>query len=204
MPPRPTSRSHGSRARASSDRNPDPAAEPLQGDHRGLRGPAGSPEAGDVRPVRQSRRRWRWRLRRIPPRRSERSAQHLHADFGASTSSAERGPGRGATGRISGDGEALAHRSGHRCQTEREIEVTGALLACGLGRSEHRLCRLYHLWWKWRVRRAARSMFGQFVSVSPCPTCAGEGRIITTPAKPAVGKRGREDKTVQVDIPPGV
>jgi len=31
------------------------------------------------------------------------------------------------------------------------------------------------------VRRSARSMFGQFVSVSPCPTCAGEGRIITTP-----------------------
>src|SRR5688572_17181376 len=25
------------------------------------------------------------------------------------------------------------------------------------------------------VRRAARSMFGQFVSVSPCPTCGGEG-----------------------------
>ena len=29
------------------------------------------------------------------------------------------------------------------------------------------------------VRRAARSMFGQFVSVSPCPTCAGEGQVVT-------------------------
>src|SRR2546428_8093249 len=28
------------------------------------------------------------------------------------------------------------------------------------------------------VRRAAQSMFGQFVSVSPCPTCAGEGTVI--------------------------
>ena len=28
------------------------------------------------------------------------------------------------------------------------------------------------------VRRAARSMFGQFVSVSPCPTCAGEGSVV--------------------------
>jgi len=55
------------------------------------------------------------------------------------------------------------------------------------------------------VRRAARSMFGQFVSVSPCPTCAGEGRIITTPCEVCRGEgRVREDKTVQVDIPPGV
>ena len=33
------------------------------------------------------------------------------------------------------------------------------------------------------VRRAARSMFGQFVSVSPCPTCARRGR--RHPASPA-------------------
>ena len=31
------------------------------------------------------------------------------------------------------------------------------------------------------VRRAARSMFGQFVSVSPCPTCDGEGTVIPKP-----------------------
>src|SRR6266581_958854 len=31
------------------------------------------------------------------------------------------------------------------------------------------------------VRRAARSMFGQFVSVSPCPTCEGEGTVIPHP-----------------------
>ncbi|HEU5155047.1 MAG TPA: molecular chaperone DnaJ [Gemmatimonadales bacterium] len=55
------------------------------------------------------------------------------------------------------------------------------------------------------VRRAAHSMFGQFVSVSPCPTCAGEGRIITTPCEICRGEgRVREDKTVQVDIPAGV
>ena len=33
------------------------------------------------------------------------------------------------------------------------------------------------------VRRAARSMFGQFVSVSPCPTCAGEGTVIANPCE---------------------
>jgi molecular chaperone DnaJ len=55
------------------------------------------------------------------------------------------------------------------------------------------------------VRRSARSMFGQFVSVSPCPTCAGEGRIITTPCEVCRGEgRVREDKAVSVEIPPGV
>ena len=55
------------------------------------------------------------------------------------------------------------------------------------------------------VRRAARSMFGQFVSVSPCPTCAGEGVVIATPCEECRGEgRVRADKTVQVEIPAGV
>jgi len=55
------------------------------------------------------------------------------------------------------------------------------------------------------VRRAARSMFGQFVSVSPCPTCSGEGTIIPHPCEECRGDgRVKADKSVQVDIPPGV
>lgn len=55
------------------------------------------------------------------------------------------------------------------------------------------------------VRRAARSMFGQFVSVSPCPTCAGEGTTIPSPCEECRGDgRVKADKSVQVDIPPGV
>ncbi|HWA57515.1 MAG TPA: molecular chaperone DnaJ [Gemmatimonadales bacterium] len=55
------------------------------------------------------------------------------------------------------------------------------------------------------VRRAARSMFGQFVSVSPCPTCGGEGVVITNPCDDCRGEgRVRADKTVQVEIPAGV
>lgn len=55
------------------------------------------------------------------------------------------------------------------------------------------------------VRRAARSMFGQFVSVSPCPTCSGEGAVITNPCDDCRGEgRVRADKTVQVEIPAGV
>jgi len=55
------------------------------------------------------------------------------------------------------------------------------------------------------VRRQARSMFGQFVSVSPCPTCAGEGTVIATPCEVCRGEgRVRGDRTVAVEIPPGV
>lgn len=55
------------------------------------------------------------------------------------------------------------------------------------------------------VRRAQRSIFGQFVSVSPCPTCAGEGRIVGEPCPICRGDgRKRVDRTVAVEIPPGV
>jgi molecular chaperone DnaJ len=55
------------------------------------------------------------------------------------------------------------------------------------------------------VRRAARSMFGQFVSVSPCPTCAGEGVVVLDACEVCRGEgRMRADRTVTVDIPAGV
>ncbi|HEY6209501.1 MAG TPA: DnaJ domain-containing protein, partial [Gemmatimonadales bacterium] len=55
------------------------------------------------------------------------------------------------------------------------------------------------------VRRAARSMFGQFVSVSPCPTCAGEGSVIAQPCAKCQGEgRVRAEKTVEINVPAGV
>ena len=55
------------------------------------------------------------------------------------------------------------------------------------------------------VRRAARSVFGQFVSVSPCPTCAGEGSVILQPCEVCRGEgRMRAERSVAVDIPAGV
>ena len=55
------------------------------------------------------------------------------------------------------------------------------------------------------VRRAARSMFGQFVSVNSCPACGGDGVVIGAPCEQCKGDgRVRAEKTVQVDIPPGV
>ena len=55
------------------------------------------------------------------------------------------------------------------------------------------------------VRRAQRSFFGQFVSVAPCPTCAGEGNVIAAPCKKCRGEgRLRGDHSIPVQIPPGV
>jgi molecular chaperone DnaJ len=55
------------------------------------------------------------------------------------------------------------------------------------------------------VRRAARSMFGQFVSVSPCPTCAGEGTVIQQPCSKCQGDgRVRAEKELEINVPAGV
>ena len=55
------------------------------------------------------------------------------------------------------------------------------------------------------VRRAARSMFGQFVSVSPCPACAGEGTVIREPCPKCQGDgRVRTEKIIEINVPAGV
>jgi len=55
------------------------------------------------------------------------------------------------------------------------------------------------------VRRQAQSLFGQFLTVSPCPRCAGEGTVVHDPC-PRCGGDGRVkgEKTIQIDVPAGV
>jgi len=55
------------------------------------------------------------------------------------------------------------------------------------------------------VRRQAQSLFGQFLTVSPCPTCAGEGTVVHTPCARCGGDgRVKAEKTLQIDVPAGV
>ena len=55
------------------------------------------------------------------------------------------------------------------------------------------------------VRRAQKSFFGQVISVTPCPTCAGEGTLITSPCRKCRGEgRVRQEESVIVKVPPGV
>ena len=54
-------------------------------------------------------------------------------------------------------------------------------------------------------RQAQRSVFGQFVSVGPCPRCRGEGRFIENPCPSCHGEgRMREERELSVEVPPGV
>lgn len=56
-----------------------------------------------------------------------------------------------------------------------------------------------------QIRRAARSIFGQTVQVSPCQQCGGEGKIVSNPCRKCSGAgvvRTRE--TLKVRIPAGV
>ena len=54
-------------------------------------------------------------------------------------------------------------------------------------------------------RRMQRTAFGQFVSVVPCRTCQGEGRVIDRPCTKCHGDgRSRGEREIEVEIPPGV
>jgi molecular chaperone DnaJ len=55
------------------------------------------------------------------------------------------------------------------------------------------------------VRRVQRSFLGQMVSVSPCPTCHGEGQRIEQPCEVCNGRGVQPgEKTVDVEVPAGV
>lgn len=55
------------------------------------------------------------------------------------------------------------------------------------------------------VRRVQRSILGQLVSVTPCPTCGGEGQSIKEACRECSG-RGLEqaERKIEVEVPPGV
>ena len=55
------------------------------------------------------------------------------------------------------------------------------------------------------IRRVTRSFFGQFVNISPCPHCGGQGRIVGHPCSTCQGEgRVEGTTTVSVKIPAGV
>lgn len=79
-------------------------------------------------------------------------------------------------------------------------ECSGSGAAAGTGASSCRTCG-----GAGEVRQATQSLFGQFVSVAPCPTCEGEGTVIATPCEACRGDgRMRKDAVVEIDVPAGV
>lgn len=56
-----------------------------------------------------------------------------------------------------------------------------------------------------QVRMAQRSVFGTMMSVTTCPTCRGEGSLISDPCPDCSGSGATPDKVrVSVEVPPGV
>jgi molecular chaperone DnaJ len=55
------------------------------------------------------------------------------------------------------------------------------------------------------LRQVSRSMFGQFVNITTCPTCEGEGRIVKDPCTACHGEgRVQGESTIKVNVPAGV
>ena len=55
------------------------------------------------------------------------------------------------------------------------------------------------------IRSVSRSVFGQFVNITTCANCNGEGEVIDTPCKKCMGDgRINDEVTVQIDVPAGV
>ena len=56
-----------------------------------------------------------------------------------------------------------------------------------------------------QVRMAQRSVFGTMMSVTTCPTCQGEGSIVTDPCPDCTGSGARPNRVkVNVEVPAGV
>ncbi len=93
------------------------------------------------------------------------------------------------------------------CEKEVEIVRTEACSVCHGTRSEpgSQPERCYACNGTGEVRRAQRSLFGQFMNVTACSQCQGEGRIITRPCPNCKGQgRERVARKVVIKVPPGV
>ncbi len=55
------------------------------------------------------------------------------------------------------------------------------------------------------VKTVSRSVFGQFVNITTCSNCNGEGNVIDSPCKKCMGDgRVMDESTVSINVPPGV
>jgi molecular chaperone DnaJ len=127
------------------------------------------------------------------------------AFFGGASSRTQRGPARGADVRKSITIDFTEAVFG----VEKQFEVASAEVCsvCNGLRAEPGTQpeRCPQCGGSGEVRRAQQSIFGQFVNVTMCDRCRGEGRIVTTPCKHCRGSgREKRKRTLSVKIPAGV
>lgn len=126
------------------------------------------------------------------------------AFFGGSTE-ARRQPQRGGDRKIAV--ELDFEEAVFGC--EKDIEVTRIELCgrCGGNGAEpgSQLAKCPTCAGTGEVRRAQRSIFGQFINVSACSQCRGEGRVISDPCQECRGQsRQRKTRKLTMTIPAGV
>ncbi|GJQ43447.1 MAG: chaperone protein DnaJ [Ignavibacteriaceae bacterium] len=55
------------------------------------------------------------------------------------------------------------------------------------------------------IKSVSRSVFGQFVNITTCNNCSGEGQVVDSPCKTCSGDgRVNEETTLKIDVPSGV
>lgn len=124
---------------------------------------------------------------------------------GATTSQRRSGPQRGADLRY--DLTITFEEAVFGCQKEIELPrwencstCHGSGAAPGTSTARCSACQ-----GTGEIRRVQQSIFGQFVNVTMCERCRGEGRVITTPCEKCRGQgRVRNNRRVKVNIPAGV
>jgi molecular chaperone DnaJ len=127
------------------------------------------------------------------------------AFFGGAQSRSHRGPARGADVRRT---ITLSFEEAvFGVEREFEVQTAEVCTACNGLRAEPgtepKRCPACN--GSGEVRRTQQSIFGQFVNVTACDRCRGEGRIVETPCRHCRGT-GREKKKrkLSVKIPAGV
>ena len=125
--------------------------------------------------------------------------------FGGATGTRRTGPRRG--GDLSYGMAVSFEDAVFGCEKHLEIVRTERCSVCGGTRSEPgskpETCTTCE--GMGQVRRAQRSIFGQFINMTTCGQCNGEGKIVTRPCK-SCGGQGRERVTrkIEIRVPAGV
>ncbi|MCH7999105.1 MAG: molecular chaperone DnaJ [Chloroflexi bacterium] len=127
------------------------------------------------------------------------------AFFSGTTARRSRDAQRGADRRI--DIDIDFEEAAFGCEKEIEVSRNERCSRCGGNRAEpgSQLARCPSCEGSGQVRRVSRSFFGQFVNVTICPQCQGEGRLVKERCKDCKGAgRQRQTRTLMVKIPAGV
>ena len=125
--------------------------------------------------------------------------------FGGAATMSRRGPQRGADLRY--DLEISFEEAVFGCEKEIELARSETCSVCNGSRaapgSQPTTCPTCQ--GSGEVRRVQQSIFGQFVNVSECNRCRGEGRIVTEPCPQCRGTgKERKVRKIAVRIPGGV